>query len=140
MKRMAATDPWKRYLDAGLEFADLTRKRAEKVVNDLVKAGEIQREHAQERVEELLERSRKATEKLAETVCTEVTRQLSELGLVPDAKQTAKKATSAAKKTATKTAKKATSAAKKSTSTAKKAASGTAKKAASTAKKATGQS
>lgn len=131
---MPAQDPFKRYLEVGLEFTEITRKRAEAIVKDLVKAGEVQREQAQQRVDELLERSRQASVAFAEAVRTEVTRQLSELGLV----QAPKKAATAAKATATKTAgtakKAAKSTAKKTTGAAKK----TAKKAASTAKKATG--
>jgi DNA-binding protein HU-beta len=140
---MPATDPFKRYLDAGLEFTDMTRKRAESIVKELVKAGEVQREHAQQRVDELLERSRQASNAFAEAVRTEVTRQLTDLGLV----QAPKKAAATAKKTAGQTAGAATKAAKatakKTTATAKKSAA-TAKKTASaakkTAKKATGAS
>lgn len=157
MIRMPATDPLKRYLEAGLEFTELTRKRAEAIVKDLVKAGEVQREHAQQRVDELVERSRQASTAFAEAVRVEVTRQLTELGLVQAPKKaaaTAEKAASTAKKaasTATKTttgatktaAKKTTAAAKKTTTAAKKtagAAKATTKKAAAGAKKATGQS
>lgn len=127
---MAATDPWKRYLDAGMELTNLTRERAEKIVKEFVKAGEVQREHAQQRVEDLLERSRAASAALADTVRVEVTRQLSELGLI----NAPRKAAATAKKTAKKSAGAAKKTAKKSAGAAKK----TAKKAASSAKKATG--
>ncbi|MBA2608292.1 MAG: hypothetical protein H0U92_05110 [Actinobacteria bacterium] len=123
---MAASDPWKRYLDAGMELTNLTRDRAEKIVKEFVKAGEVQREHAQQRVDDLLERSRKASSALAETVRVEVTRQLTELGLI-----------------ATKPATKATATAKTAPASSKKAAGGAKKaatKAASAAKKATGSS
>jgi polyhydroxyalkanoate synthesis regulator phasin len=126
---MASQDPWKHYLEAGLEFTELTRKRAEKVVRDLVKAGEVQRHEAQERIEELLERSRKTTESFGEAVRKEVTRQMQALGLVQPVKQAAEKTTATAKKTA--------GAAKKS---AQKTTSKAASKAASTAKKAAGKS
>lgn len=104
---MAISDPWKRYLEAGMELTEVPRARAEKLVRDLVRAGEIQRQEAQHRVEELLDRSRKTTEAVAETVRVEVMRQLQNLGLVEPAKKPA-----AAKK-ATKTAAKTTGAAKK---------------------------
>ncbi len=131
---MAGSDPWKRYLDAGMELTNLTRDRAEKIVKEFVKAGEVQREHAQARVDDLLDRSRKASSALADTVRVEVTRQLTELGLinakpVKQAANTAKKATSTAKKTAgaaKSTAKKTAGAAK---STAKKTAGAAKKKA-----------
>ncbi len=133
---MTASDPWKRYLDAGMELTSLTRKRAEKAVKDLVKAGAIRSEQAQERVEDLMARSRAASEGLVETVRVEVTRQLQTLGLVEPTKKAAagtKKASGTAKKTVRGTATKASGAAKKSTATAKKAAG-------ATKKKATGQS
>jgi len=143
---MAAKDPWKRYFDIGLEFTDVTRKRAEAAVKELVKAGEVQRDHAQQRVEDLLERSRVASATLAAAVTKEVTRQLTDLGLVSAAKPaatTAKKAaTSSAKKTASTanttaaTAKKAAPTAKTTAATAQKPAS-TAKQSTATAKKAT---
>ncbi len=118
---MAESDPWKRYIEAGVELTQLTRTRAEKLVKDLVKAGEVQRHEAQERVEALLERSRKSTDAIAEAVRVEVMKQMQNLGLV----QPAEKAAATAKKAADKT----TSATKK-----------TAKKAAATTKKATGRS
>jgi polyhydroxyalkanoate synthesis regulator phasin len=129
---MAGSDPWKRYLDAGMELTNLTRDRAEKIVKEFVKAGEVQREHAQARVDDLLERSRKASSALADTVRVEVTRQLTELGLinakpVQKAASAAKKASASAKKTpgAAKTAaKKATGTAKKTAGAAKKKAAG----------------
>ncbi|MEY2425179.1 MAG: hypothetical protein QOI61_751 [Actinomycetota bacterium] len=129
---MAESDPWKRYLEAGLELTQVTRDRAEKLVKDLVKANEVQRHEAQERVEALLERSRKTTDAIAEAVRVEVIKQMQNLGLV----QPAKKAADTAKKTA----KQAAGTAKKAGGTVKKKAAGTAKTAAATAKKATGQS
>ena len=111
-----------------MELSNLTRKRAEKIVKDFVREGTVRGEQAQERVEELLERSRKASEHLAGVVRTEVTRQMETLGLVQPVKKAARPAKTAAKKT--------TATAKKATATAKKAAKTT--KAAT--KKATGQS
>ncbi len=102
---MAESDPWKRYLEAGLELTQVTRDRAEKLVKDLVKAGDVQRHEAQDRVEALLERSRKTTDAIAEAVRVEVMQQMANLGLVQPAKTVAKKATKkagAAKKAAKK--------------------------------------
>jgi polyhydroxyalkanoate synthesis regulator phasin len=82
---MAQNDILKRYLDAGLEFAALTQARAEELVKDLVKAGEVQADQARETVAELLERSRKSSEKLIETVRTEVRSQITNLGLASQA-------------------------------------------------------
>ncbi len=146
-------DLLQRYLDAGIAFTNLTRARAEELVEELIQGGELQGADAKGRVEDLLERSRRGRAALVEQVRREVNHQLEMLGVtsvedlahqVADllsrtaetgrqaaTKKTGKKAT-AKKATAKKaTAKKAT--AKKTT--AKKA---TGKKA--TAKKATGKS
>jgi hypothetical protein len=59
----------------------MTRDRAEAIVKDLVKAGEVQQKQAQKQVDDLVERSRKNTEALLEVVRREVTTQLSAMGL-----------------------------------------------------------
>jgi polyhydroxyalkanoate synthesis regulator phasin len=78
---MAQNDMLKRYLDAGVAFTQLTRSRAEGIVKDLVRAGEIQREQTQERVDELMERSRKSTEAMVDLIRKELSAQLGGLGL-----------------------------------------------------------
>jgi polyhydroxyalkanoate synthesis regulator phasin len=78
---MAQNDVFKRYLDAGLEFRSLTRTRAEALVRDLVKAGEVQADQARDAVSDLLERSRRNSEKLLDTVRKEVRAQVTERGL-----------------------------------------------------------
>jgi len=78
---MAQNDTLRRYLDAGMAFTQLTRARAEAIVKDLVKAGELQRDQTQERVDDLLERSRKNTEALREIVRKEIREQLAAIGL-----------------------------------------------------------
>src|SRR5215211_4283673 len=82
---MPQNDVLKRYLDAGLAFTALTQARAEALVKDLVKAGEVQAEQARDVVSELLERSRKNSEQLLETVRKEVREQVTKLGLVSQA-------------------------------------------------------
>jgi polyhydroxyalkanoate synthesis regulator phasin len=82
---MAQNDIFKRYIDAGLEFGALTQARAEALVKDLVKAGEVQADQARDAVADLLERSRKNSEKLIETVRTEVRAQITNLGLASQA-------------------------------------------------------
>ena len=69
---MAQNDLLKRYIDAGVAFTALTQSRAERLVRELVKAGELQADQAREAVVDLLERSRKNSERLIETVRTEV--------------------------------------------------------------------
>jgi polyhydroxyalkanoate synthesis regulator phasin len=78
---MAQNDRFKRYLDAGAAFTQITRSRAEAIVKDLVKAGEIQRDQAQEWVDELMERSRKNTEALVSLIRKETAAQLGVLGI-----------------------------------------------------------
>ena len=82
---MAQNDLLKRYLDAGLHFTSLTQSRAEALVRDLVKAGEVQADQTRETVADLLERSRKSSEKLLATVRKEVRAQITNLGLASQA-------------------------------------------------------
>jgi polyhydroxyalkanoate synthesis regulator phasin len=74
----------KRYLDAGIAFTSMTQERAEAIVKDLIAAGEVQTEHAQAMVLEIVDRSRKNTEKLLAQVRTEVRDQIKRLGLVSE--------------------------------------------------------
>jgi polyhydroxyalkanoate synthesis regulator phasin len=120
---MAQNDMLKRYLDAGVAFTQLTRSRAEGIVKDLVRAGEIQREQTQERVDELMERSRKSTEAMVDLIRKELSAQLGGLGLATKqdiarleakiAKLGAPRATGATKATTTKAAGTTKAAAKK---------------------------
>src|SRR5205085_9027728 len=82
---MAQHDVLKRYLDAGLAFTALTQARAEALVKDLVKLGEVQADQARDTVTDLLERSRKNTEQLVQTVRKEVRSQITSMGLVSQA-------------------------------------------------------
>ncbi len=79
---MAQNEIVKRYLDAGANFTELTQRRAEAIVKDLVKTGEVQAEQAQQAVQDLLDRSRRSTEKFLELVRHEVRAQVASLGLV----------------------------------------------------------
>jgi polyhydroxyalkanoate synthesis regulator phasin len=74
-------DLLRRYLDAGIAFTEMTRARAEGIVKELVRAGEVQREGFQSQVDDLLQRSRRNTEQLRGLVRQEITTQLSQLGL-----------------------------------------------------------
>src|SRR2546423_682567 len=78
---MAQNNTFKRYLDAGTAFMEMPRKRAENIVKEAVKAGELQRKQAQQAVDDLLERSRKNTERLVDLVRREITTQLATLGV-----------------------------------------------------------
>jgi polyhydroxyalkanoate synthesis regulator phasin len=80
---MAQTDRLKKYLDTGVAFTHMTQQRAEEIVKELVKAGEVKKGQSQKRVEELLDRSRQTTEGLRALVESEVRTQVGKLGLVP---------------------------------------------------------
>ena len=78
---MAQNDVFKRYLDAGMAFTQLSREKAEEFVKDLVKQGDVRRKEAEELIEALVERSRKNTEDLVTIVRQEIADQLRGLGL-----------------------------------------------------------
>ncbi|HWC39023.1 MAG TPA: hypothetical protein VG476_10865 [Acidimicrobiales bacterium] len=148
---MEQSELFRRYLDLGASFTQVTRDRAEEMMRELVRLGELQREQAQQWVDDVLDRSRKNTETLLDLIREEVSRQLSSMSLVTRedvqrlvtrlsrAPAAARKAT--ARKTTKKTAKKAPAkktSAKKTSAKKTSAKKSTAKKAGSrsTAKRA----
>lgn len=133
---MAQNDVLKRYIDAGLAFTALTQARAEALVKDLVKAGEVQADQAREAVADLLERSRKNSEKLLGTVRKEVRAQITNLGLASQADlDRIERRVSSLLGTATAPAKKAASTARKAPAKKASAARKTVAKKASAARK-----
>jgi polyhydroxyalkanoate synthesis regulator phasin len=78
---MAENDLLTRLLDAGMTFTALTQARAEELIRDLVRAGAVQADHAQESVDELLARSRRNSERVLEAVRSEIDDQLGKLDL-----------------------------------------------------------
>jgi polyhydroxyalkanoate synthesis regulator phasin len=98
---MATTDLLKRYLDAGVAFTEVSQQKAEEIVRDLVRAGKVPADQAQQRVGDLLDRSRQNSEAVVQLVRKEVRSQLAKLGVLP--KATARKA-APAKKSVTKKA------------------------------------
>lgn len=113
---MAQNPTIKRFLDAGVAFTAMTQARAEAIVKDLVKAGEVQSEQAQKFVEDLVSRSRKNTDRLLEQVRKEVQQQITNLGVATqDDIARLEKKIAAASKPAAKKASRKKSAAKKST-------------------------
>jgi polyhydroxyalkanoate synthesis regulator phasin len=143
---MANNERLRKYVEAGAVLGHVTRARAEEIVRELVSSGDVQRGQAQQWVDDILERSRKASEDLIHLVRTEVSNQLAALGVDPEdlAKQVAdilkhsagvgRKATSSATSTAGTTVGKTASAAKKAAARATGARLG-AKKAAAKVKK-----
>ena len=82
---MSDNDLFKRLVDAGVAFTEMSRQRAEQIVGDLSHRGEASMEEMQASVEHLVERSRVSTERLIAMVRDEVIAQLRSLGLVPPA-------------------------------------------------------
>jgi polyhydroxyalkanoate synthesis regulator phasin len=78
---MAENDLLKRLLDAGMTFTAMTQARAEDLIRDLVRAGEVQAEQAQSVIDELLDRSRRNSERLIDAVRAEIRQQMASLGL-----------------------------------------------------------
>lgn len=74
-------DVFQRYLDAGIAFTNLTRHRAEELVQELVQSGDLHGEDARAKVDELIERSKKGSEALMGQIRSEVTRQLDNVGI-----------------------------------------------------------
>ncbi|MGH9110129.1 MAG: hypothetical protein ACRDY3_11825, partial [Acidimicrobiales bacterium] len=81
---MAGDDPFRRYREIGAFLGQLTRARAEELVRELTRAGEPPREHAQEWVDDLLDRGRRATDGLFQMIRSEVANQLDALGIEPE--------------------------------------------------------
>jgi polyhydroxyalkanoate synthesis regulator phasin len=82
---MAENDLLKRLLDAGMTFTAMTQARAEDLIRDLVRAGEVQAEQAQSVVDELVDRSRRNSERLIDAVRAEIRQQMANLGLATKA-------------------------------------------------------
>ncbi|WP_436796129.1 phasin family protein [Actinospongicola halichondriae] len=103
---MAQNPLIKRYLDAGMAFTQMTQTCAEAIVKDLVKAGEVQTQRAEELVNQLVERSRTNTDKFLEVVRKEVRDQIAGLGLATkdDIARLEQKLAAAPKKAGTKKA------------------------------------
>src|SRR5437660_442832 len=78
---MARDDLFRRSFEAGTAFLDMTRDRAEALVKELVKTGEVQKGKAHKVIDEVLERSRKGAEELRDVIRREVVDQVASLGL-----------------------------------------------------------
>ncbi len=77
---MTENDGLRRYVEAATALTQITRSRAEELVRELIKAGELERHRAQDWVEDLVKTSRDRSEALVGTVRGEVRQQLKELG------------------------------------------------------------
>ena len=102
-------EPLKQLLDSTVSFTQMTRERAEAIVAELVREGQVRTEEYQRNVQELVDRSRESAERFNEMVRAQVVKVLTDLGVV----QTAQKAAAQKAPAKTATVKKAPSAAKK---------------------------
>ncbi|MEO5724967.1 MAG: hypothetical protein ABIQ39_12345 [Ilumatobacteraceae bacterium] len=73
---MASTSPLKRLIDAGMQFNEMTQAAAERIVGEMVRAGELRRKDAEQTVHQLVQRGRAATEQMIAAVRSEVTKQI----------------------------------------------------------------
>jgi len=114
-----ADDGFRKYLAAGNVLTTVTRARAEEIVRELMNTGDSQRSQAQQRLDDIIERSRAATEELVDRVRREVSTQLAARGIEPEdvarqvsdfLKQTAHTGRTAASDTATRVSDTATAA------------------------------
>jgi polyhydroxyalkanoate synthesis regulator phasin len=78
---MGDKKPFERYMEAGKEFTETSRKRIEKVAHDLAREGEAGREHAEDWAEEFVQRGRKTAEQLADLVRKEIRAQIKQFNL-----------------------------------------------------------
>jgi polyhydroxyalkanoate synthesis regulator phasin len=78
---MPANDGLKRYMEAALALTQITRARAEEVVRDLIRTGEVESNRAQDWVEDLVRTSRQRSEAFVSTIRSEVNQQLGDLGM-----------------------------------------------------------
>jgi polyhydroxyalkanoate synthesis regulator phasin len=78
---MAADERFKKYQEAGADFLETARARAEEFLWELSKAGDSTQRQAQDVVDEMFESSRRGSEQLFGAIRREITVQLAALGL-----------------------------------------------------------
>jgi polyhydroxyalkanoate synthesis regulator phasin len=66
----------KSYIDAGVQFTEMSKKQAEALVRSLVKSGEVRRKDAEQLVQSLVARGKETTDRISETVQEEVAKQM----------------------------------------------------------------
>jgi DNA-binding protein HU-beta len=148
---MAREERFKKYQEAGVDFLETARARAEEFLKELAKATDSTQKQGRDTLDDLMEGSRRNTEQVISSIRKEIASQLSSLGIAtkadlaalerklsgratsssgasakksspPKKASTAKKSSSAKKSTATKTTAK--KSAPRKASAAKKTASG----------------
>ena len=69
-------EPLKQLLDSTVSFTQMTRERAEAIVAELVREGQVRTEEYQRNVQELVDRSRESAERFNEMVRAQVVKVL----------------------------------------------------------------
>jgi polyhydroxyalkanoate synthesis regulator phasin len=101
---MAPDDPFRKYQEAGADFLEEARTRAEEFLRELAKASGATQRQAQDTFDELFEGSRKGTDHVMSWIRTEITTQLGQLGFATKADLEALEARLTGKAPASKTA------------------------------------
>lgn len=78
---MAKKKPLDRYVEAGKEFTEASRRCLEGIAQDIIKEGGSGREHAEDWAEELVERGRRTAEQLGGLVRKEIRHQIRQFNL-----------------------------------------------------------
>jgi polyhydroxyalkanoate synthesis regulator phasin len=78
---MPRDDPFKKVQEAGVDFLETARARAEEFLRELARVTDSTQGRGQEAIEELLDASRKSTEQLVTSIRHEIARQVQMLGL-----------------------------------------------------------
>ncbi len=73
---MARNDVLAQLIESGMSFTQMTQARAEEIVKDLTKSGDIRKKEAQRVTKQLVDRGRESTEKLLAMVQAEVAKQV----------------------------------------------------------------
>lgn len=79
---MSMRDVLAKMLSLGLGIVAVSKEQVEKVVDELVKKGEMAPAEARRMVDEMLERGRKERERLGEVIRNQIRKSLTELDLV----------------------------------------------------------
>lgn len=151
---MARDDRFKKYQEAGADFLETARVRAEEFLRELSKVSGSTQRQGRDALDDLVDESRKGTEQVIASIRNEIRSQLSLLGLATKedlaalerrlggsaSKSTATKKAAASKSTSSKTASTRKATAKKASGSSKSASSSkTAAKRSTPAKKTTGR-
>ena len=69
----------KRFLEASAQFTEMSREKAEAIVKDMVKSGDVRAKDAERVIQALVERGRDASERIAAGVQSEVAKQMASM-------------------------------------------------------------